>query len=202
MTDILPDGYVSFAEASADAVSLETLGKWPAKNAQFYWGYGGHVLMFPIEHAKIMNVVAFRTKKDGKWDHGRNGHLGSIRSPPASTYYQKSRICLLGIAAHSSTLHQGSGAGIEIEDALVLSHLLADVREKSQMERAFMAYDTVGHERTQKLVTTSRDAGCFYGFQKQGVGDDVEADLEGRIHWVWDLDLQLHLAEAKKVFSS
>lgn len=213
---------------------MAALGKWPAQNAQFYWGYDGHVLTFPIEHGKTMNVVAFRTKKDGLWDNssrwvlpadkelmnrdfegwGKNVHAilnmmtqtdiwALFDHPPASTYYRKGRICLLGDAAHASTPHQGSGAGMAIEDALVLTQLLAEVGNKSQLEKAFKTYDTVRRERTQKLVTTSRDAGCLYEFQKPGVGDDVEAlraDLEGRMRWVWDLDLKQHVAEAKSLF--
>ncbi len=51
-----------------DAVAA--LGQYRAQNAHFYWGYDGHMLTFLIEHGKTMNVVAFRTKKDGIWEHG------------------------------------------------------------------------------------------------------------------------------------
>lgn len=90
-----------------------------------------------------------------------------------------------------------------IEDAFVLCRLLADIREKSQLEKVFMTYDAVRRPRTQKLVTTSRDAGCLYEFQKPGIGDNVEAlrgDLDGRMRWVWDIDLPQHLEEAKMLF--
>lgn len=214
--------------------AVAALGEWPAQNAQFYWGYDGHVLTFPIEHGKTMNVVAFRTQKRGVWDHGSRWVLPSDKGsmfrdfegwgkevhailnmmtqtdiwalfdhPPASTYHRKGSICLLGDAAHASTPHQGSGAGMAIEDALVLTQLLAEVGRESQLEKAFKAYDAVRRERTQKLVTTSRDAGCLYEFQKPGVGDDVEAlraDLEGRMRWVWELDLEQHVAKAKSLF--
>ncbi len=214
--------------------AVAALGERAAQNAQFYWGYDGHVLTFPIEHGKTMNVVAFSTKKDGVWDHGARWVLPGDRESmmcdfegwgkdvraildlmtetdiwalfdhsPASTYYRKGRICLLGDAAHASTPHQGSGAGMAIEDALVLAQLLGEVKEKSQLEKAFKAYDAVRRERTQKLVTTSRDAGTLYEFQKPGVGDDVDkarADLDGRMRWVWDLDMQQHVEEAKKLF--
>lgn len=214
--------------------AVKALGEWPANNAQFYWGYNGHILTFPIEHGKTMNVVAFRTQDDRKWDHGSQWVLPAEKCsmigefdgwgkdvqailgmmtktdiwalfdhPPANTYYRKGQICLLGDAAHASTPHQGSGAGMAIEDAFVLCRLLADIREKSQLEVVFMAYDAVRRPRTQKLVTTSRDAGCLYEFQKPGVGDDVEAlrgDLDGRMRWVWDIDLLQHLEEAKKLF--
>lgn len=44
------------------------LGDELARNSQIYMGYRGHVLTFPIDKGKTMNVVAFRTKLDGKWD--------------------------------------------------------------------------------------------------------------------------------------
>ncbi|KAL3448200.1 hypothetical protein BJX65DRAFT_276075 [Aspergillus insuetus] len=210
--------------------AVQALGEWPAKNAQFYWGYDGHILTFPIEHGETMNVVAFRTKADGKWDHGHwvlpgdkatmirefegwgddvQAILGMMTKtdiwalfdhPPADTYYKKAQICLLGDAAHATTPHQGSGAGMAIEDAFVLSRLLGHVREKSQLEAVFKAYDAVRRPRTQRLVETSRDAGYLYQFQKPGVGDNVEAlraDLDGRMRWVWDIDLMEHLREAE-----
>ncbi|KAL1966024.1 hypothetical protein VTN77DRAFT_4964 [Rasamsonia byssochlamydoides] len=214
--------------------AVAALGEWTAQNAHFHWGYDGHVLTFPIEHGKTMNVVAFRTKKDGKWEHGSQwvlpgnreqmlrdfegwgtdvqAILGMMRNadiwalfdhPPARTYYRDSRICLLGDAAHASTPHQGAGAGMAIEDALVLSRLLGEVQDREQLGKAFRAYDAVRRPRTQKLVTTSRDAGCLYEFQKEGIGDDVEAlrkNLDGRMRWVWDLDLEEHLREAMRLY--
>lgn len=214
--------------------AVKALGEWPAKNAQFYWGYDGHILTFPIEHGNTMNVVAFRTKDYGKWDHGSRWVLPGDKNsmmhefegwgkdvqailemmtktdiwalfdhPPAKTYHKQGHICLLGDAAHASTPHQEAGAGMAIEDAFILSRLLADVREKPHLEKVFKAYDAVRRPRTQKLVVTSRDAGCLCEFQKPGVGDDVEslrADLDGRMRWVWDIDLMQHLEEAKKLY--
>jgi salicylate hydroxylase len=43
------------------------LGDDLARNSQIYMGHGAHVLTFPIEHGKVMNVVAFQTKKK-TWD--------------------------------------------------------------------------------------------------------------------------------------
>ena len=51
--------------------AAEALGDDLARNSQMHLGYHGHVLTFPIEHGKTMNVVAFRTKSDGKWEDER-----------------------------------------------------------------------------------------------------------------------------------
>lgn len=51
-----------------------------------------------------------------------------------------------------------------IKDALVLTRLLAKIIDKIYLEAVFRVYDVVRQERTQRLVTTSRDAGYLYEF--------------------------------------
>lgn len=183
--------------------AVRLLGEELARNSQMYLGPGGHVLTFPIEGGRTVNVVAFRTKGDGVWEDERwvlpgrredmlrnfEGWGPSVRSilslmekpdvwalfdhPPARTYC-KGRICLLGDAAHASTPHQGAGAGMALEDAYVLSDLLGSVRTVEGIEAAFRVYDAVRRPRTQKVVTTSRAAGQLYDFEGVGIGDDEE----------------------------
>ncbi|KXL49876.1 hypothetical protein M433DRAFT_424570 [Acidomyces richmondensis BFW] len=120
-----------------DAAAL--MGDELARNSQMYLGHGGHILTFPIEHGKTMNVVAFGTKADGKWEdpewvkpldreamfkdfegwvESARQILSLMQKPdiwalfhhlPAPTY-NKNRICVLGDAAHASTPHNGAGA--------------------------------------------------------------------------------------------
>jgi salicylate hydroxylase len=47
--------------------AIEAVGEELAMNSQMYLGRHGHILTFPIEKGKTMNVVAFQSK-DGKWD--------------------------------------------------------------------------------------------------------------------------------------
>lgn len=47
------------------------LGDNLAGNAQMYIGPGGSILTYPIDHGKTLNVAAFRTKEDGRWEHSR-----------------------------------------------------------------------------------------------------------------------------------
>ena len=211
--------------------AVQLLGDELARNSQMYLGYHGHVLTFPIEKGELMNVVAFRTKPSGKWENekwvlpmqktdmeGDFAEWGeSVKEilslmekpdlwalfdhPPAHTYYNRN-LCLLGDAAHASTPHQGAGAGMALEDAYMLSSLLGSVRESSELEGAFKAYDFARRQRTQKLVVTSRDAGEVYAFEGEGVGDDLEAlkgNLRGRYEWIWGKKLEEDLAEAMKV---
>lgn len=114
------------------------------------------------------------------WDH-----------TPASTY-TKGRIAMMGDAAHATTPFQGQGAGQAIEDALVLATLLAEVSDPSMIQNAFLAFDQVRRVRTQRVVSTSRDAGQLVGMRAEGVGTDLEKMrelLSFRSHWIWNRDM-------------
>jgi salicylate hydroxylase len=183
--------------------AVDLLGDELARNSQMYFGYHGHMLTFPIERGKTMNVVAFKTSKTGKWEDQRwvvpmkreemekdfedwGQDVKSVLSLmektdlwalfdhlPAETYY-KGRVCLLGDAAHASTPHQGAGAGMALEDAYVLSGLLGEVKEVDGIEAAFSVYDAIRRDRTQKLVITSREGGQMYELEDEDIGDNVE----------------------------
>ncbi|KAI9642265.1 hypothetical protein NHQ30_009067 [Ciborinia camelliae] len=215
--------------------AIGAVGESLARNSQIYLGHHGHVLTFPIEKGATMNVVAFRTKKDGQWENekwvlpmkesdmfedfegwGKNvkNILSLMEKPdvwalfdslPAPTYY-KGRLVLLGDAAHASTPHQGAGAGQAIEDAFILSNLLGDCTEVSQLESVFKAYDEVRRPRSQKVVTTSREAAELYEFESKEVvgGEDKDVDIEEmkkrlreRCKWIWNEDLGEQLARAR-----
>jgi salicylate hydroxylase len=183
--------------------AAQLLGDEVARNSQMHVGYHGHVLTFPIEKGRVMNVVAFQTKDDGRWENEKwvvpmdrrdmeadfaewGPVVKKILSlmekpdvwalfdhPPADTYY-KGRVCLMGDAAHASTPHQGAGAGMAIEDAYVLGAVLGLVKDSRELEAAFSAYDAVRRQRSLDLVTTSRDAGHQWEFEAEGVEDDLE----------------------------
>ena len=126
-----------------------------------------------------------------------------FEDPPAETYF-KGRVCITGDAAHASTPHQASGAGMAIEDAYVLSNLLGQVEDLSHIEGAFKAFDAVRRGRTQKLVTTSHEAGELWGFELKGVEDDItklSQNVDKRMHWIWNEDLEAEVEKGKKIMS-
>lgn len=183
--------------------AVDALGDELARNSQMYLGRHGHVLTFPIERGKTMNVVAFQKKMDGVWPNERwvlpmrkmdmfrdfDGWGESVTKilrmmekpdvwalfdhPPAPTYY-KERFAILGDAAHASTPHQGAGAGQAIEDAFVLSNLLGQINSIEEIEQAFHAYDAVRRPRSQKVVSTSRETAAVYEFEDEVLGTDLE----------------------------
>ncbi|KAL3418985.1 mannitol 1-phosphate dehydrogenase [Phlyctema vagabunda] len=213
--------------------AVAAVGDELARNSQMYLGHNGHLLTFPIEKGATMNVVAFQKKADGRWDNsqwvlpmkkedmfkdfeGWGDNVQQILSlmekpdvwalfdhPPAPTYF-KGRLALLGDAAHASTPHQGAGAGQAIEDAFILSRLLGDISCVAEIEGAFKAYDAIRRPRSQKVVTTSRDACAIYQFRHEELGSDMEnikTRLETRYNWIWDEDLQQQLAEARAIMT-
>jgi salicylate hydroxylase len=120
--------------------------------------------------------------------------------PPARRYY-KSRICLVGDAAHATTPHQGAGACFCVEDCYVLAELIGRARTLNELDDAFHAYDEVRRPRTQKLVTTSKEAARVYEFEL--FGDDLEAiekNMQERMRWVWHVDLKAELERAYDIF--
>ena len=184
--------------------AVDLLGNELAKNSVMWIGRHGHVLTFPIEKGKVMNVVAFRTKADGQWndDHwvlpmDRQGMESDFADwgssvkkilslmekpdvwalfdyPPAPTYY-RGRTCITGDAAHASTPHQGAGAGMALEDSYVLAALLAEIEDARELEEAFKAFDAVRKGRTQRLVKTSRECGKVFDCDGTGIEEDRDA---------------------------
>ena len=118
------------------------------------------------------------------------------------TTYCRGNIALLGDAAHSSLPHQGAGAGQAIEDALVLSEVLAAARTKENIPLALKAYDVIRRPRSQAVVKTSRDAGNLYklygaeGSDMSRIGDN----LLTRMNWIWYENMELQIKRAVEVF--
>ncbi|KAK3055863.1 hypothetical protein LTR09_003097 [Extremus antarcticus] len=183
--------------------AADLMGDELARNSQMFLGHGGHILTFPIEQGKTMNVVAFGTKQDGKWDdpewvkpmnreamfedfkgwtEAAQKVLSMMEKPdiwalfdsqPAPTYVN-GRVCMLGDAAHASTPHNGAGAGQAIEDALCMSRVMRHVYEAADIPRAFAVFDKVRRPRSQRQVKAARESGLLYELQLPGYMDDWE----------------------------
>ena len=139
--------------------------------------------------------------------YGIHSHLAQwglfdLAEHPLPTYH-KGRICLVGDAAHASTPHHGAGAGMCVEDAAVLSTLLADdlVRDAAGLEAAFAAFEANRRERTQWLARSSREAADIYEWRSAVVrtrwGEDAQAEIERRQEFIWNIDLDEAVREAR-----
>lgn len=118
--------------------------------------------------------------------------------PPASTYVS-GPICVMGDAAHATTPWQGSGAGMAIEDSLILSVLFGRAQSVAQAVLALKAYDFVRRERTQRIVESSRETGIIRTGRNKDIGLDLQKfrqELLSRWDFIIDFDNKRHVDEA------
>jgi salicylate hydroxylase len=184
-------------------IAVETLGDELAKNCQLYVGHRGHIMSYPVEHGKFINIAAARKKDDFKWDHenwiipsttenmvkdfegwGRNiiDLMSRFEMKDKWGFYDmgheekycRGRICLIGDSVHASTPHLGAGAGMAFEDAYILSNLLGTSKDARDLEKAFKCFDETRRKRTQNLIQASKKAGMMNSFLGEGIGSDMD----------------------------
>lgn len=105
----------------------------------------------------------------------------------------------MGDAAHATTPWQGSGAGMAIEDSLVLSTLLGRAETVAQASLALKVYDQVRRPRTQRVVESSRGTGMMRTGLDREVGLDLlkfRQRLLSRWDFIIDFDNKQHCADA------
>jgi salicylate hydroxylase len=133
---------------------------------------------------------------------------GFFHHPHTSTYY-RGRVVLLGDSAHASLPFQAAGAAQGLEDALVLSNVLAELAKLSTgkdaditayIEAGFEAYDSVRRPRAQKQLEQSAELARMIFFQHEEAGDDMSKILprlqRGRFDWIWFHDVDYDIKKA------
>lgn len=185
------------------SAAAAAVGDRLARNANQYLGYDGHLLTFPIESGKTMNVIAVQSSES--WPGGEDWVIPASRETilddfsqwgpdvrkimqllekpltwglfhhlPAKRYHDGTgRILIMGDAAHATTPFHGAGAGMAIEDAYILSGLLGEITRAKQLRCAFATFEQMRRERTLRLVWSSRKQVGIYNFQDPELGDDL-----------------------------
>lgn len=142
-------------------------------------------------------------------EHG-SGEKWALFHSPHEQPYCRGRVCLVGDAAHATTPHMGAGAGMAIEDALVLGRLLGAnaIRRDGggggggggdDIARVFRAYDGARRARTQAVVRESRDNVARFAAVSRARGEELErlrVESHDRFGLVFDFDLDQSLADA------
>jgi salicylate hydroxylase len=205
----------------------KSMGVERTVNGQVYVGSGGYMITYPVEHGTNINMVAVCCRPTSSWKHetwvapsteedlkqdfegwdeelvglltkygtrDRWALFDNLHTDP----YFRGRICLLGDSAHATTPHLGAGAGMAMEDAYVLSHLLKDIADPQDITEAFAKYDAIRRPSSQELVRLSRLSGLTYAFLDESIGSDVvkmETEFAKRYNWLWEEDLQQNLAQ-------
>jgi 2-polyprenyl-6-methoxyphenol hydroxylase-like FAD-dependent oxidoreductase len=112
----------------------------PAKVRQLLADFGGHI-------APIREQVG--------------SHSSIVHRPLESVFlgkpWHRGRVVLVGDAVHATTPHLASGAGIAVEDALVLTEELT--RPGVSVERALSAFTDRRYERCRFVVESSLEIG-------------------------------------------
>ncbi|KXT11584.1 hypothetical protein AC579_3112 [Pseudocercospora musae] len=215
--------------------AVKAVGEEKAKTACMHMGPGAHLLSFPVNAGKTLNIVAFKHEESNWPDPERLVRRGtrssalrdfqsynqdvvsllSLCAPDLDVWgifhladhpvpsFCKTTLCLLGDAAHATSPHHGAGAGFCIEDAAVLSDLLADTRvqTREQIEAAFQTFDDVRRERGQWLPRSSQHIGNCYEWIAEGVGEDfekIEREINARNSMIGDVDVEGMCRDAKE----
>jgi 2-polyprenyl-6-methoxyphenol hydroxylase-like FAD-dependent oxidoreductase len=100
--------------------------------------------------------------------------------------WSQGRVTLLGDAAHPTTPNLGQGAGMAIEDAVVLTHLLSSA---SDITAAFREYERSRRARTTRIVNASWQIGRLGQFD--GVVSTWIRDLSFRATPQWFSNRQM-----------
>ncbi|CAE6486992.1 unnamed protein product, partial [Rhizoctonia solani] len=169
------------------------MGEHYSKTPQMFLGKDRHMLTFPINNFRTINVVAFATDRS-KWPErpSRSSNFSSQRADnvvnilkcieepnkwalhelnPTLDTYVDGTICIAGDAAHAGTPHQGALAGQAIEDALFLTWLLSHPSiKRTNLADALQVYDSVRRPRANKVSETSFEAGEIYEFALDRIG--------------------------------
>jgi salicylate hydroxylase len=185
---------------------IEDQSDWPDPTQLTMKGDGQEALEaykdFGAPVRNLIKAMIERSPKPDKW-----GIFDSVDNPTPT--FVKGRICIAGDAAHASSPHHGAGAGMGIEDDLVLSTLLANVASSTTSNRAaavraaLNAYSHVRKERSQWVAESSRVIGQVLEWRYPETMRDWEkcqAELTWRSHRIWHWDQQAMLREAQAEF--
>jgi salicylate hydroxylase len=122
--------------------------------------------------------------------------------------YCRGRAVLMGDSAHASLPFQANGAAQGLEDALVLSEVLArlakipasDPDQLSRIAVSLEAYDSVRRPRAQKQLETAAEVGRMLFLQHEVDGDDMSKLLPrlqvGHFEWIWFHDINEDVEKA------
>ncbi|KAF8850715.1 hypothetical protein BDZ45DRAFT_769348 [Acephala macrosclerotiorum] len=197
-------------------IATEAVGEELSLNSQVYMGKDEDLVNYPIGEGTVLNIwVVDNTHEDLMQKFEGFGEVPkrilkilALFGMPNAPRYTSKIVALLGDAAHASASHVGASAGMVVEDTLfqcdptVLSTLNSDARVNSILDlpAVLAAYGMARRASTQNLVQNSRKSGILFQLRKPGIEDDIEkikAELKDRQKWIWDIDMEDHLKNAR-----
>ncbi len=194
-------------------VPHEAVPHWPTDAWMMWLGKGKHFLTFPVRAGKLINYVGFVPADEEmkeSWSAagdpdvlrsefgGWNPRIASVLRAVQKTFrwalydreplpgWSKSRLTLLGDAAHPMLPHMGQGANQSIEDGMALATILARA-DRGSASAALLAYERLRCGRVAEVQRGSRQNGLRY--------DSMYADLAVR-----DAELAAHAAFRRTLY--
>lgn len=109
----------------------------------------------------------------------------ALQDLPRLSRWSRGRLLLIGDAAHAPLPHHGQGAGLAIEDAYALGHILAETGPENY-RLAFETFEDFRKHRTWKVQASSRVAGRAYKHIGEAAGrrDATFPQVPRRIGWI------------------
>jgi len=156
-------------------------GEIDMKNGAMWLGPHGHVVHYPVRRGELLNIVAHIDSDawtEESWTrqcdvseviatYANWNPLLGLLYPRSERWYKwalydrdplerwvKGRATLLGDSAHAMLPYLGTGAGMAIEDAVVLGAAVA--REQDNLAAALAAYEQLRVPRTKAAVLGAR----------------------------------------------
>ena len=170
---------------------------WPHTNLPGLTKIGA-VEAFMTWHPTVRKIIDLLVEEElSPW-----GIFDMAENP--APYYARGQVCVAGDAAHATGPHLGAGAGMGVEDALVLAGLFAEVDRRARaregeeglVERALRVYNAVRYERTQEVVQSTR-AACDL-FHQRGHPDTERfgREITVRFHKIWEYGVDRMVEDA------
>ncbi|KAJ9112604.1 hypothetical protein QFC19_000624 [Naganishia cerealis] len=128
--------------------------------------------------------------------------LHEVLSP---TTWRQGRVTLLGDAAHASLPHNGSGASMAIEDAYVLSGLLAMPQcTRETVDEFLQVYEEIRRPRGLRQQLHACETGEMFEYATDKWGSDTEAiakEMLSRTDWIWDYNIENDMQDARDLLA-
>jgi salicylate hydroxylase len=193
-----------------------------AEFATIWTGRDRHFLQYLVRRGELLNIGGFveaEAWRSESWtEPGKKADLARLFSSfhpvvrdiidgadecfaqaiherdPLDAWF-KGRIVLLGDACHAMPPHLGQGAGMAIEDAIVLARALAEHR--GDVDGAFRSYQAKRAERVERVKAGVRRMGRVYNFGNPIRGALLHSTISlmsrirptsGPFDWVFEYD--------------
>ena len=190
---------------------------FPPRHVQLWMGPRAHLVAYPMSSGEQVNVVAIvpgrleepdarpadirRHFSESRWPAPALAMIGAInewRRWPLSTLpdggvWNAGPVALLGDAAHAMLPFAAQGAGMAIEDAVVLAQCLSETdRSSMAVAAALTRYAALRAPRVGRVQRTARQSGRIYHLQgPMALARDLTMQalgtrLQVRQSWIYD----------------